>query len=99
MATFLFLGALGVLTNAAAILTSQDTFAIMAGTVGFVVWGVWSFGALNVREVTRCCVQQYSFPPLAIIGLMFALVPAYIALTGPLELAARARTVTSGEEL
>jgi len=69
-----------------------DGIATVGGVVGFVLWGVWTFGALNVEVVTDSgSTVTMTHPELAIVGVMMALVPGYIALTGPIELVSRYR--------
>jgi uncharacterized membrane protein len=68
-----------------------DAVAMMAGVVGFVIWGVWTFGTLNVDVVTDSgSIVTVSNPELTLLGIVMALVPGYIALTGPIDLIYRA---------
>lgn len=71
--------------------TTGDALATVAGVVGFICWGVWTFGALNIELVEGSSTYTFTHPELAILGVTMALVPGYIALTGPIELVARAR--------
>lgn len=68
-----------------------DALATVAGVVGFVLWGVWTFGALDVEVVDNGGTVTFSQPELAIVGVTLALVPGYIALTGPINIIGRAR--------
>lgn len=68
-----------------------DALATVAGVVGFVLWGVWSFGSLNIIVVGEVVTYHYAQPELALVGIVLALVPGYIALTGPIELISRWR--------
>lgn len=99
---FLFLGTIAFLWTvltalAASVLetadNSQDALAMVAGVIGFILWGVWSFAALNVQVIAggQTTATTYSSPELAIVGVMLALVPGWIALTGPFELVSRWR--------
>lgn len=101
-AAWIFIGRIAfvwtVLTVLAAVYVDADNgtgdgLATIGGVVGFVLWGVWSFGALNVAVVKggRVSADYFSQPELALIGVAMALVPGYIALTGPIELINRAR--------
>lgn len=69
----------------------EDAFATVAGVVGFILWGVWSFGTLNIEVVGDAVVYEFTHPELTILGIAMALVPGYIALTGPIELVNRFR--------
>lgn len=97
---FLFVGVIAflwtVLTVTAAVYVSPDDntgdgLATIGGVVGFVLWGVWTFGTLNVEVANGSTVYQFTHPELALLGVAMALVPGYIALTGPIELISRAR--------
>lgn len=68
-----------------------DGLAMIAGVVGFVLWGVWTFGTLEVEFVEGSTTYAFSHPSLTILGVVLALVPGYIAMTGPIELLNRAR--------
>lgn len=68
-----------------------DSLATVAGVVGFVLWGVWTFGALEIEVVDGGTTVSMTHPELAILGVALALVPGYIALTGPINLIGRAR--------
>lgn len=86
-----------VLTLAAAVYVDPiddtgDAVAMVGGVVGFVLWGVWTFGVLNVEVRDGGATTAFSHPELALVGIAMALVPAYIALTGPIDLVGRART-------
>lgn len=71
--------------------SSGDALATVAGVVGFILWGVWTFGTLNITVVGESVTYRFAHPELAILGVALALVPGYIALTGPIELLRRAR--------
>jgi hypothetical protein len=71
--------------------TTGDALAMLGGVVGFVLWGVWTFGTLNIQVVAESVVYDFTHPELTILGVVLALVPGYIALTGPIELISRAR--------
>lgn len=72
-----------------------DTVATMAGAIGTVAWGVWIFGAFDVRVVGDSVTYTFNMPAVAILGLAFALIPFYIFLTGPIQLARRATRATA----
>lgn len=102
---FLFVGRIAfawtVLTVAGAVYASRDmsetgdALATVGGVVGFVLWGVWSYATLNVQVVGDAVVYEFSHPELTILGIAMAMVPGYIALTGPIELINRYREPTT----
>jgi len=89
---WLFIGAVAVLVTAAAVLTTDDGVAIMAGVVGFILWGMWTWGSLDVRVVGDSVTYSFTMPGVTFVGIMLALIPGFIALTGPIDIAKRART-------
>jgi len=98
---WLFTGALAVLATTAALLVSDDGLAIVTGTGGVVTWGVWTYGTINVEVVAHHNnhIHTFAMPELTLLGIMMALLPAYIALTGPVELVARASSNTRPEDV
>lgn len=68
-----------------------------AGVVGFLLWGVWTFGALNIEVVDGGTTITFTHPELAIAGVAMALIPGYLALTGPIELIQRAHDPSERE--
>jgi len=96
---WLFTGALAVLATGAALLVSDDGLAIVTGTGGVVTWGVWTYGTINVEVVADSTTYTFAMPELTLLGIMMALLPAYIALTGPVELVARASSSTRPEDV
>lgn len=89
---WVFVGAVALVATLGAVLTADDGVAIVGGVVGFICWGVWSFGALDLTVVNSGGVETFSMPEVAFLGIMFALLPGYIALTGPIEIIGRARS-------
>lgn len=87
---WLFVGLVALCVTAAAVLTSDNGVAMVAGALGFITWGVWFFGTLNV-EVSDGTggTTAYQMPSVALIGLAIGLIAGYIALTGPVELVSR----------
>lgn len=89
---WLFVGVVGILATATAVVTPDDGVAIVAGVAGFVTWGVWTFGSLNLEKPIQGNPELvFSEPAITLLGIGLALVPAYIALTGPVEIIGRAR--------
>lgn len=86
---WLFVGVLAILATGAAVLTDDDGIAIASGSLGFVAWAIWSYGALNV--VVGETGETWTMPELTMLGVALALIPGYIALTGPVEIISRAR--------
>lgn len=68
-----------------------DTLATVAGSVGVVLWGVWTYASLGITVVDGTTTYRFEHPELVILGVVMALVPGYIALTGPIELFNRYR--------
>lgn len=72
--------------------SQADGLVSNAGVIGFVLWGVWTFGTLQIEVVASDSTTiEFTHPELTILGVALALVPGYIALTGPIELLQRAR--------
>lgn len=68
-----------------------DGLSIISGTIGFVLWGVWTYGTLEISVVSGGSELTFTHPSLTILGVAMALIPGYIALTGPIDLINRAR--------
>jgi len=96
---WLFTGTLAILATTAALLVSDDGLAIVTGTAGVVTWGVWTYGTINVEVAADSATYTFSMPELTLLGIMMALLPAYIALTGPVELVSRAAGGSRPEDL
>jgi hypothetical protein len=88
---WVFIGVVALVATSAAVITDDDGIAIVGGVVGFVSWGVWSFGALDLTKVAGGGTETFTMTGVAYLGIMLALLPAYIALTGPVEIVSRAR--------
>jgi len=74
-----------------------DAVAIIGGTLGTVLWGVWTYGTLEIVVVDSTTTYSFAHPELTILGIAMAMVPGYIALTGPIELINRAREPRTDE--
>jgi len=82
--------ALSTQTTAATQMPADDGIAIISGVLGFLSWAMWSFGAFNIEIATDSgSTLSYTLPPVAILGIVLALLPGYIALTGPAEIIRR----------
>jgi hypothetical protein len=90
---WLFVGAIALAASGVALLTSDDNLAMITGVMGFVGWGIWTFGALNLEVARDATVYTYSLPSVAIIGIAVALIPGFIALTGPVEVIGQWRSI------
>jgi len=75
-------------TQGAALIPNDDGVAIVSGTVGFVSWAIWTYGTLDVEVVSDAGVEVFSMPSVTFFGIVMALIPAYVALTGPAEIIA-----------
>jgi len=85
-------------TRGVALIPQDDAVAIVSGTVGFVSWAIWAYGAFDVRVVGDSVTYSFTMSPVAIFGVMMALIPAYVALTGPAEIiASRYKDPDAGE--
>lgn len=88
---WLFTGLVAILATGAAVGTNDDGMAIFAGTAGTITWGVWTYGTLNVEAVDGAgSTLTFTMPSLTLLGIALALIPAFVALTGPVELVGRA---------
>ena len=94
---WLFIGVVALVASGVALMTSDDGLAVMTGILGFVTWGVWVFGSLNLSVVRDATVYTYSLPAVAIVGIAFAIIPGFIALTGPVEVIGGWRSVSQRE--
>jgi len=98
LATLITGVALATQTAGAALIPDDDALAIVSGVLGFVLWGVWTFGALDLVVITDTGTEVVrSMPTVAFTGLMLSLVPGYIALTGPANIVRRADQPTSDQ--
>lgn len=94
---WLFTGLLAIIATTACVLTTDDGIAIISGVLGFIAWGVWTFGTLGVEAVGDSTTFTFSMPSVTLLGVAFAMVPAYIALTGPVEIIGRYREPSQRE--
>jgi hypothetical protein len=95
---WLFIGLIATITTGVAVGTTDDGVAIVAGIAGFMSWGFWTYGTLNVEIVTETgTVVSQSLPAVTYFGVMMALIPGFIALTGPTEIINRARKPSTEE--
>lgn len=88
---WLFVGTVAVLATGVAVFTDDDAVAIVSGCVGTVLWFIWAFGALNVEVITGGSADTLSMPVLTFVGAGLGVIPAYIALTGPVDIVHRWR--------
>lgn len=71
---WLAVGGFAIAASVAAYRANYPDGAIAAG-FGTVTWFVWALGALNVeRPVGQCCVHQYEFTSLALLGVVAGVV-------------------------
>jgi len=79
--------ALSTKTQAAGLYGSDDGVAIFSGIVGFISWGYMAYGTLQgVKVVGDAVTYTFQMPAVTYFCIMMALVPGYIALTGPAEM-------------
>lgn len=88
---WLFVGVLGAISSGISVMAQEDEdeLAMVFGTIGFVSWAIWSYGSLTVEVVGDGSVFEFAMPSLTFLGIAMALLPGYIALTGPIELIER----------
>ena len=89
MQAWLFIGVVAALATGAALWSADNAVAIMTGVLGFIAWGMWAYGALNLEVVRDATVYSYSQPEVAFMGVALALVPGFIAINGPVEMIQR----------
>lgn len=89
--TFLFVGTVALITTIMALLTPDDAMAIITGVSGFLSWGLIAYGSLDVQVVGDSTTFTFTQPSVTVWAIVMALIPAYIALTGPTELVNRFR--------
>lgn len=94
---WLFVGTVAILSTAGALLTTDDGMAILLGVAGFGGWGVTSYGAFQVEVASNGSVLEFTMPAVAIMTAGLALIPLYIALTGPTAIVQRARNPSLDE--
>jgi len=92
---WLFMGVVAVVFTLLALLTQTqavrtfadaDGIAIITGALGTITWGIFAYGSLNVQTTNSGVVIQFQMPALTFTAVAIAILPAYIALTGPAEL-------------
>lgn len=88
---WLFVGVVGVLATAMSLLTRDDALAMICGVAGFIGWGFFAYGSLDVRVVGDSVTYSFTMYPVTLLGIMLSLIPLYVALTGPIEMVQRAR--------
>lgn len=87
--------AISTQTEAVRVYPNDDGVAIISGIIGFLAWGFWTYGALDVEVVTGGQTSEFVMPELALFGVAMAIIPGFIALTGPVNIVRRARKPTS----
>lgn len=83
--------ALSTKTKGAVLFPNDDGIAIYSGVVGFIAWSFVAYGALDLQVVGDSTVHSFSMPSVTIFAVMMAVVPGFIALTGPVDIVRRAR--------
>jgi len=73
-------------TEAARTLGDADGIAIVTGGLGTVLWGIFAYGSLNVEATSNGVVITFAEPAITLAAVAMALLPAYVALTGPMEI-------------
>jgi hypothetical protein len=79
--------AIGVLATAAALYTTDNGIAILAGVIGTFASGLATYGLFNIEVVSNgSVVAAGSEPAIALFTATLAMLAAYPALTGPIDL-------------
>jgi hypothetical protein len=86
-------------TKGAMLFPNDDGVAIYSGVVGFIAWGFVAYGSLNVRVAGDSTVHSFSMPSVTLFAVMMAVVPGFIALTGPVDIVRRARDGATLEDV
>lgn len=94
---WLFVGVVATIATVGALSTPDDVLAIITGVVGTVSWVLFAYGALDVSVVADSATQTFTMPALTLFAVMMALPPAYVALTGPVEVVGRVRRTSADE--
>jgi hypothetical protein len=88
-----FIGMIATLATGLALLKNDDGLATLTGVLGFVGWGVWTYGAFSLEIARNATIYSFSEPAVALVGVALALIPGWIALTGPMEILGRYRDI------
>lgn len=81
----------GTLATALALLTDDDGIAIFAGIVGFLAYGIASFGAFDLVVISNGTELQRNEWLVSGMLLTLSVIPGWIALTGPVNIIRRVR--------
>lgn len=95
--SWLFIGVVATLATSGAVLTSRETIAMVLGAMGFISWGIWTYGTFEITVVDGGVTYAFTEPAVAVFGILMAMLPLYIVLTGPIELAKNARGMQPDE--
>jgi len=87
---WLFIGLVAVLATTGAVLTTKDEVGMVLGIMGTLSWWMWTYASFEVTIVDGGVEFVFSQPIAAVFGVLVSLLPLYIALTGPIELAKQA---------
>lgn len=86
--TWLVLAVFSFAALGLAFLSEEPDRTIMGGLVAFIGWGLWSFAAFNVQIPDQGGGQpiQLSYPPLAIFGVLLAVIALALTIEAVLYL-------------
>jgi hypothetical protein len=86
------LAIVAVLSTGLALLTSNNSVAILAGVIGAFAGGLLAIGLQNVEVVSNGSVVDVgAYPALTLFALALTVTAAWPALTGPVALADETR--------
>jgi len=87
---WLFIGMVALLATSGAVVTSRDELGMVLGVLGTLSWWVWAYAAFEVQVVDGGVEFVFTQSIAAVFGIMISLLPLYIAITGPIEMAKNA---------
>jgi len=94
---WLFIGFVSIAITLLGLLTTDNALAMVCGAIGLVGWGIWTYGAFDVRVVSSGVTQSFTMTPVALFGLAMLMVPAWLLIKGPIGLASRYRDARAEE--
>lgn len=89
---WLFIGVVAVAATGVCVMTTDNALAMVLGVMGTLIWWLFAYGALDVSVASDAVAYSYTMPSIGLFGIVMSLLPAYVALTGPLKLLERSDT-------
>lgn len=85
---WLFIGALAACATYISVTTTDDQTGIISGLFGTLAALTFAYHSLAVTVISNGSVHVSRYPELAVLGLALASPNLFVALTGPLAIAA-----------